>query len=60
MAKNTKTSVVEIHFCEDCNKQTQWTGLDFHNIGGFEFIACDGCGICSVEGLDEEEYESSF
>ena len=59
MSKNTK-SVVEIHFCEECDKQTKWVGCGMHNLGGFEFIVCDGCGIASVEGLDEEEYNPSF
>ena len=58
MAKANK--VVEIHFCENCDKQTKWESFGWTNIGGFAFITCEGCGITSVEGLSEEEYNPSF
>ena len=62
MSKNTKAiEIVEIHFCENCDKQTKWIGNNsFTNIGGFAFIFCEGCDIASVEGLEEEEYNPSF
>ena len=49
--------IVEIHFCKNCNKQTEWKGdKSFTNIGGFAFISCEGCGISSVEKEPESFY----
>ena len=56
MSKATKTNdVVEIHFCENCDKETKWESLGWTNASGFAFISCEGCGITSVENADGQE-----